>query len=124
MANQRPFGRRGDPQRQPACAMGARQAVAPGTRVGSAGGPLDRPVWPAEKPGFPTSDDDLREWKRARQGFAMPWRQLSLMATLCFGVASLVLPDSVNDNVEWLLYALAAVSFYAGIRKRGGRAKI
>jgi hypothetical protein len=47
-----------------------------------------------------------------------------LMATLCFGVASLVLPDSVNDNVDWLLYALAAASFYAAIRKRHRQANI
>jgi len=125
MANQRPFGRRGDPQRQPARAVGARQAVAPSTRVAPAGGALDRPAWPAEKPGFPLPNDDLPEWKLTRSGsFAIPWRQLSLMATLCFGVASLVLPDSVNDNVDWLLYALAAASFYAAIRKRHRQAKL
>ena len=36
----------------------------------------------------------------------MPWPQLSLMASLCFGIASFVLPDSVNDNVDWLLWGL------------------
>jgi hypothetical protein len=40
------------------------------------------------------------------------------MATLCFGIASFALPDSVNDNVQWLLYALGAASLYAGFRKR------
>jgi hypothetical protein len=64
-------------------------------------------------------DDELREWKLARKrNFRIPWRQLSLMATLCFGIASFVLPDSVNDNVQWLLYALTAASLYAGFRKR------
>jgi hypothetical protein len=48
----------------------------------------------------------------------MPWRQLSLVASLCFGIASFALPDSVNDNVQWLLYALMAASAYAGFSKR------
>jgi hypothetical protein len=64
-------------------------------------------------------DDELREWKRARRrAFKIPWRQLSLMAGLCFGIASFVLPDSVNDGFQWLLYAFMAASFYAGLRKR------
>lgn len=45
------------------------------------------------------------------------------MATLCFGIASLVLPDSVNDNVQWLLYALMAASLYAGFRNRRERSE-
>ena len=53
----------------------------------------------------------------------MPWRQLSVMASLCFGLASLVLPEWVNDNVQWLLYALMAASLYAGFSKRRGEAK-
>jgi hypothetical protein len=53
-------------------------------------------------------DDELREWKRGRkQGDRIPWRQISLIAALCFGVASFVLPDSVNETVEWLLYVIA-----------------
>jgi hypothetical protein len=64
-------------------------------------------------------DDELQEWKRARRkAFEIPWRQLSVMAGLCFGIASFVLPDSVNDDLRWLLYALMAASFYAGLRKR------
>jgi hypothetical protein len=30
-----------------------------------------------------------------------------------------VLPDAVNGNVQWLLFALMGASFYAGLRKRG-----
>jgi hypothetical protein len=41
-----------------------------------------------------------------------------LTASLCFGIASLVLPDTVNDAVNWLLYALTAASLYAGLRRR------
>jgi hypothetical protein len=67
----------------------------------------------------PSIDDELREWKQARKKtFQIPWRQLSVMAGLCFGIASFVLPDSVSDNLQWLLYALAAASFYAGFRRR------
>jgi hypothetical protein len=63
-------------------------------------------------------EDELREWKRTRnRGFLMPWRQVSLMAGLSFGIASFVLPDSVNGVVQWPLYALSAASFYAGFRK-------
>jgi hypothetical protein len=71
----------------------------------------------SEKPASP--DDDLREWKLARkQNFAIPWRPLSLLATLFFGIASFALPDSVNDIVQWPLYALGAASLYVGFRRR------
>lgn len=64
-------------------------------------------------------DDELKKWKRARRdNFEIPWRSLSWMATLSFGIASFVLPDSVNDGVQWLLYALAIASFLAGFRRR------
>ena len=83
----------------------------------------------AEEAALPTSpalsdvppayvDHELEAWKQARkQRSRIPWTQLNLMASLCFGVASFVLPDSVNDNVDWLLYALMAASFYAGVRR-------
>ena len=64
-------------------------------------------------------DDEIRAWKSARGSLAdFPWRQFSLMAALCFGAASFLLPESVNDAVQWLLYALAAMGFYAGLYKR------
>jgi hypothetical protein len=59
---------------------------------------------------------ELAEWKAERkQAFRMPWRQLSLMAGLCFGVGSFVLPDSVNGVTDWVLYGLMAMSFIAGL---------
>ncbi|HTT96889.1 MAG TPA: hypothetical protein VMF58_02485 [Rhizomicrobium sp.] len=77
------------------------------------------PVAPAaapqvvEPPAEPSVDEELQAWKEARGSqFKMPWSQLSLMASLCFGIASFVLPDSVNDNVEWLLWALSAIAAY------------
>jgi hypothetical protein len=98
--------------------MAATETIAQATRVQSTGPSIERPVH-LSKSELPSLDDELRQWKLARKrNFQIPWRQLSLMATLCFGIASFVLPDSVNDNVQWLLYALTAASLYAGFRKR------
>ena len=64
-------------------------------------------------------DDEIEAWKAARGPvIPFPWRQLSLMAGLCFGIASFVLPSTVNDAVQWPLYALTAISLYVGLRKR------
>ena len=81
---------------------------------------VEQRVQLSEVPKSTPVDDDLREWKRARKpNFRKAlWRPLLLMSTLCFGIASLVLPDSVNDAVDWLLYAMTAVSFYSWIRSR------
>lgn len=71
-------------------------------------------------------EEELLAWKaeRSRQRFArFPWRQMALMAGLCFGIAGFVLPDSVDDALSWVLYALAAASFAAGILKRKAAAK-
>lgn len=124
MVNHRSFGRRGNPTPSFGRSMETTETVAPATTVRSTGPSIERPVRLSEKSEFPSLDDELRQWKLERKrNFEIPWRPLSLMATLCFGIASFVLPDSVNDNVEWLLYALAAASLYAGFRKRRGHAK-
>lgn len=75
-----------------------------------------------EEPASPSLDQELREWKKSRS-FEIPWRQLSIMASLCFGIGSFVLPDSVNDTVHYVLYALAGLSLYAGFRKRRAAAQ-
>jgi len=59
-------------------------------------------------------ENELREWK-AQRSYTLPWRQISLMASACFGIASFALPDTVNDAVNWILYGLMAISFYVGI---------
>ncbi len=124
MSNHRSFGRRGNPPRAPGHSIGVNETAAHVTRVVSTAPTMERPVLLSEKTEFPKLDDDLRQWKLTRkQNFEFPWRSLSLMATLCFGIASFVLPDSVNDSVQWLLYALAAVSLYVGFRRRRQRAK-
>jgi hypothetical protein len=64
-------------------------------------------------------EDELREWKQARRrNFRLPWRQISFMASACFGVGSLVLPDTVNRTIQWLLLALGAFSLIAGFSAR------
>jgi hypothetical protein len=44
------------------------------------------------------------------------------MASLCFGIASLALPASVNGTINWILYVLMAASLIAGIRMRRAKA--
>lgn len=40
------------------------------------------------------------------------------MAGLCFGIASFVLPDAINDAVQWPLYLLTVIGLYVGLHKR------
>lgn len=66
-----------------------------------------------------TVDEELREWKRTRRkSFRLPWRQISFMASVCFGIGSFVLPDSVDQTVQWLLLALAALGLIASLSAR------
>jgi hypothetical protein len=67
-------------------------------------------------------EDELGEWKQARRKtLRLPWRQISFMASVCFGVGSLVLPDSVTRTVQWLLLALGVLSLIAGFSARRKR---
>jgi len=68
---------------------------------------------PAPMPQKEAPDAELDAWKQARR-FVFPWRQVSMMAGLCFAIASFVLPDSVGDVFVWILYGLSGASFYAG----------
>lgn len=73
-------------------------------------------AWPSDVSDI---EDEIREWKQARKGsFKIPWRQVYVIGGLCFGLASFVVPDSVGNLFNWVLYGLAAASFYAGWRKR------
>jgi hypothetical protein len=110
------FGRRASPQ--------ARTPASPAKTGGEPAVPLEAKL--PEPMAFaniaPASDarsldDELREWKRNR-GYEIPWGQISLMASLCFGIASFVLPDTTNNAVNWLLYGLMAISFVVGISRR------
>lgn len=64
---------------------------------------------------------ELAAWKQSRSRPSFPWRQVSLVLGLCFGVASLVLPERVNDAAAYVLYALSAASFVSGLRRRRQR---
>jgi hypothetical protein len=115
MVNQRPFGRRIDqqhPLRQ------AKNEIEVAARNATAN-PISASPPSLGETAAPSLDEELLAWSKARkQRFKIPWRQVSLMASLCFGIASFVLPDTLNDNIQWLLYALAAASLYGGFAKR------
>ncbi len=76
------------------------------------------------RPASSAVDEELQTWKKARKR-QIPWGPLSLMASLCFGIASFELPDSVNSVVNLLLYALSAMSFWVwySTRREKRRAK-
>jgi hypothetical protein len=114
------FGRRVSPQANAPRAKIVREPVVPEAKSPA---PFTFESATAPPAGALSLEDELREWKHNRaSGFHIPWRQISLMATLCFGIASFVLPDSTNDVVNWLLYALMAISFVVGISRRRKRA--
>jgi len=70
---------------------------------------------------FPKPNDavteELHTWNRTRERHPFPWRQISLIGGLCFGIASLVLPDSVNDAAAYVLYAFAGIGFMGGLSR-------
>ncbi|HUB86033.1 MAG TPA: hypothetical protein VL971_10095 [Rhizomicrobium sp.] len=116
MASQKAFGRRAGTQPPSRAARTSAASATPGFVAVADEAPAERMVLPSVAD-FPAHDHELEDWKRSRK-FQIPWRQLSFMASLCFGVASFVLPASVNDKVDWLLYALMAISFIAGLSRR------
>lgn len=125
MVAQKTFGRRPSTDVRPrfSTAGARRDAAVPGGPSPIAAQALPHARTPAQVasaadigPSLRTSEDlEFAAWKKERaRGPRLPWRQLSFIASLCFGVASFVLPDKVNDLVNWLLYALMAASFYIG----------
>jgi hypothetical protein len=118
MIAQRAFGRRTSPQRQPLRAGPKLDLSAPEANPGLADIPAQTAFLQKEIALPHPSDEAHDRDQSAKRSFKMPWRQLSLMASLCFGIASLVLPDSINDELDWPLYALMALSAYAGLSKR------
>jgi hypothetical protein len=111
MSNARSFGRRAvaqphRPAKAPAEAAAPRIEAAP---VEQSPAFVESP--PSAIDMSPSIDDELREWKQTRET-KIPWRQLSLMASLSFGIGSFVLTGDVADAVNWLLYGLSAASLY------------
>ena len=117
--SQRSFGRRHSPQTQQPRTAADRPPVFQ-RKIAAFDEVAVEPPLPAAAPEVqsPSVDEELQQWKKSRKGFTIPWRQLSLTASLSFGVASLVLPASVNEKVDYVLYALMAMSLYVGISKR------
>lgn len=121
MVHQTTFGRRATPQRQSSRAAQPVEPAPPVAPSVAAENPIDQFAAVRKDLAIALDDPELREWRQARQQHSrMPWRQLFLMASLCFGIASLVLPDSVNDSLDWVLYGLMAASLYAGLSRRLG----
>lgn len=118
---QRPaFGRRITPQAQPAAPARAARIVEP-VAAPSAVSPAQTTVPPEEI----SVDQDVQAWKDARGSrFIVPWRQIYLMASLCFGIASFVLPDWMNDSVDYLLWILCGLSAFAWYNGRKKKAEI
>ena len=121
MVYRQTFGRRADVLSQ--AAQSERSPIRLPDRPWAGIAQTHRPVSPPALAGvaadLPSVDEELQKWKAERKNkLPIPWRQLSLIAGLCFGIASFALPDSVNDVMQWPLYALMAMSFYAGLRKR------
>jgi hypothetical protein len=112
---QRPaFGRRITPQAQPTAATQALGSVAASPPV-----PANEET---EVLDDASVDQELQAWKEARGSrFQMPWQQIYLMASLCFGIASFVLPDWMSDGVDyllWILCGLSALAWYNGRKKK------
>ncbi len=119
MDSQRAFGRRTVSRAQPPA---ARRSASPAAPVAMPHDTQGEKIASPAATNYQIHDQELEDWKRSRN-FQIPWRQLSFMASACFGIASLVLPDSVNDSVQWLLYALMAISFFVGFSRRRQKAK-
>ena len=119
MTSQKSFGRRPNPQWQPRHGGPKLNLSAPD----SPSGVSDIPAYelsPLQRENIfsHASDEPRQQEQSAQRRFKMPWRQLALMASLCFGIASFVLPDSISDELDWLLYGLMAISAYVGFSKR------
>lgn len=119
MVEQTTFGRRTTPSRAIARPTEAHDPVAHARKPALPEQPDDQSLDFLKHIASPPIDDEFREWKKARKRHSgLPWRQLALMASVSFGIASLVLPDSVSDTLDWVLYALMAASAYAGLSRR------
>ena len=121
MQPKRTFGRR--PQREQQRPEVAFAQVGSVSSVEDATQPLNLLPPPSEK--AVDVDRELEEWKAAhkrhKRSFREPWRTLSIVCTLGFGLSSWLLPDSVADIAQLVTGGLGAASLFAGLR---GKARI
>ena len=113
MASPRSFGRKGQPRGQPQRPASLAPAVVSRAELP----PQIEPMSATEPLVAAAINEELQAWKQARKR-PIPWGPLSLMASLCFGIASFELPDSVNGMANLLLYALSAMSLWVWFSKR------
>ncbi len=119
MNTQRSFGRRAISQPQPLRAALKLDLPAPEAKPVVADAPADPAALLRKEILLPQADGEWRgREKPIKPTLKIPWRQVALTAALCFGIASLVLPDSISDDLDWLLYGLMAMSAYVGFSKR------
>ena len=124
MANRQAFGRRISAPIASRLAPVRAEHVSQSVTALFGGLPVETPSPVSTQTELPSIEQELEEWRRSRnRSFKVPWPQLSLMASLCFGIASAMLPDSVNDNVEWLLWILAAMSAFVWFTNRRKKVK-
>jgi len=121
MQPKRTFGRR--PQREQQRPEVALAQVGSVSSVEDATQPLNLLPPPSEK--AVDVDRELEEWnaarKRHKRSFREPWRTLSIVCTLGFGLSSWLLPDSVADIAQLVTGGLGAASLFAGLQ---GKARI
>lgn len=129
MISQKSFGRRTSSQLQPVRAEPKRDVPAPHAISAFAETPSVATVFADTSARelarlhkeiiSPSAHDEWREREQpVKRKFKMPWRQVVLTASLCFGIGALVLPDTINDDLSWLLYGLMAISGYVGFSNR------
>ena len=120
MVQAKPFGRRVSSQHRASGPVETAEAAVRAKIKDVASDVTVRPVAPMlPETKLVTAEQDFEEsWQTRKHGFSIPWRPLALMASLCFGIASFVLPDTVNDVVQYLLYALTAAGIFAGFSRR------
>lgn len=112
MQKSRTFGRR----TSQATPMPRPKPPAPLPRLEPAA-PQHAALFPPEPDGTFEVEEPQDVAEKSRRRFPFPWRPLSLIAGLSFGIGSFALPDSINDIAQWPLGVLALVSFYVGLRK-------
>jgi hypothetical protein len=116
MQPKRTFGRR--PQREQQRPEAALAQVGSVSSVEDATQPPSLLPPPSER--VVDVDRELEEWKAARKrhkrSFREPWRTLSIVCTLGFGLSSWLLPDSVADVAQLVTGGLGAASLFAGLR--------
>ncbi len=119
MMNQKSFGRRSIPQQQPSRGGQKADLPAPVTKPVLAEVSADKLSAIYRQLAVADAGTEPKGFEPSvKRRFKVPWRQVALMASFCFGVASFVLPDSLNNELDWLLYGLMAISGYVGFSGR------